>query len=43
MYEKKAYGALLGYVGGSVILSIGALFIGLILARKIFGPAGGVM
>ena len=37
MYEKKAYGALLGYVGGSVILSIGALMIGLILARKIFG------
>ena len=37
MYEKKAYGALLSYVGGSVILSIGALMIGLILARKIFG------
>jgi len=37
MYERKAYGALLGYVGGSVILSIGALMIGLILARKVFG------
>ena len=37
MYEKKAYGALLSYVGGSVILSIGALMIGLILARKVFG------
>ena len=37
MYEKKAYGALISYVGGSVILSIGALMIGLILARKIFG------
>lgn len=37
MYEKKDYGALLGYVGGSVILSIGALMIGLILARKVFG------
>jgi len=37
MYEKKAYGALLGYVGGSVILSIGALMIGLIMARKVFG------
>lgn len=37
MYEKKAYGSLLGYVGGSVILSIGALMIGLILARKVFG------
>ena len=43
MYEKKAYGALIGYVGGSVILSIGALMIGLILARKIFGPSGGIM
>ncbi len=37
MYEKKAYGQLVGYVGGSVLLSIGALMIGLILARKIFG------
>jgi len=37
MYEKKAYGALISYVSGSVILSIGALMIGLILARKIFG------
>lgn len=37
MYEKKAYGALLSYVGGSVILSIGALVMGLILARKVFG------
>lgn len=37
MYEKKAYGALLSYVGGSVILSIGALMVGLILARKMFG------
>lgn len=37
MYEKKAYGALLSYVGGSVILSIGALMMGLILARKVFG------
>lgn len=43
MYEKKAYGALLGYVGGSVILSIGALMIGLILARKVFGDSGGIM
>ena len=37
MYEKKAYSALLSYVGGSVILSIGALMMGLILARKFFG------
>lgn len=43
MYEKKAYGALLGYVGGSVILSIGALIMGLILARKIFESSAGVM
>ncbi|WP_026941381.1 fluoride efflux transporter CrcB [Hellea balneolensis] len=43
MYEKKAYGALLGYVGGSVILSIGALMMGLILARKVFGSSAGVM
>jgi len=43
MYEKKAYGALMSYVGGSVILSIGALMIGLILARKIFGHSGGLM
>ena len=38
MYERKAYGALTGYVGGSVILTIGALVVGLILARKIFAP-----
>ena len=43
MYEKKAYGALMGYIGGSVVLSIGALIIGLILARKIFGHSGGIM
>jgi len=43
MYEKKAYGALLGYVGGSVILSIGALMVGLILARKVFGHSGGIL
>ena len=37
MYEKRAYGALISYLGGSIILSIGALMIGLILERKIFG------
>jgi len=37
MYERKAYGAMAGYIGGSVILSIGALMIGLIIARKVFG------
>lgn len=43
MYEKKAYGALMSYIGGSVVLSIGALMIGLVLARKIFGHSGGIM
>jgi len=43
MYERKAYGALLSYVGGSVVLSIGALMMGLILARKVFGHSGGLM
>ena len=43
MYEKKAYGALMGYIGGSVVLSIGALMIGLVLAKKIFGHSGGIM
>ncbi len=37
MYERKAYAAMAGYIGGSVILSIGALMLGLILARKVFG------
>ncbi len=37
MYERKAYAAMAGYVGGSVILSIGALMLGLIMARKAFG------
>ena len=37
MYERKAYGAMAGYIGSSVILSIGALMIGLIVARKVFG------
>lgn len=36
MYERKAYGALAGYIGGSVMLSIAALMLGLILARKVF-------
>ncbi len=37
MYERKAYGALASYIGGSVFFSIGALMLGLILARKVFG------
>lgn len=36
MYERKAYGLMAGYIGGSVILSIGALMIGLIFANKVF-------
>jgi len=37
MLEKKAYGALSLYVGGSVILSIAALLLGLIIMRKAVG------
>ncbi len=36
MLEKKAYGSFLGYSVGSVVLSIGAVMIGLMLARKVF-------
>ena len=36
MLEKKAYGPFAAYVGGSVILSLLALMLGLMLARKIF-------
>lgn len=36
MLERKAYGAFTGYVLGSVILSLLALMVGLILSRKIF-------
>lgn len=36
MYERKDYAAMAGYIGGSVILSIGALILGLMLARKVF-------
>ena len=36
MLEKKAYGTFMGYVGGSVILSLGALMAGLWLSRIIF-------
>jgi len=38
MLEKKAYGAFAGYVGGSVVLSIGALIIGVMIARKFLAP-----
>jgi len=36
MLEKKAYGPFAAYVGGSVLLSLAALMIGLMLARKAF-------
>lgn len=36
MIEKKAYGLAAGYISASVILSLLALFIGLIIARKVF-------
>jgi CrcB protein len=36
MIEKKAYGLAFGYISASVVLSILALFIGLIISRKIF-------
>lgn len=37
MLERKAYGQFVSYVGGSVVLSIAALMVGLILARRAFG------
>jgi len=36
MIEKKAYGMAAGYISASVIFSIAALFIGLLIARKAF-------
>ena len=36
MIETKAYGLAAGYISASVVLSILALFIGLIIARKVF-------
>ena len=36
MIEKGRYGAFGAYVGGSVVLAIAALAMGLILARKVF-------
>jgi fluoride exporter len=35
MIEKRLYGAALGYVAASVVLSIAALFAGLMLARRV--------
>ena len=36
MIEKKAYGAAAGYAVSSVVLSVLAVFAGLVLARKVF-------
>ena len=36
MIEKRLYGQALAYVGLSVIISIAALFAGLMLARRVF-------
>ena len=36
MLERKQYGVAAGYVAGSVALSIGALFLGLLAARRVF-------
>ncbi len=37
MIETRAYGVALGYISASVVFSILALFIGLVIARKVFG------
>ena len=36
MIERRAYGTAAGYAGGSVLLSVTALFVGLMLARRVF-------
>ena len=36
LIERKAYGEAGAYVGGSVLLALGALFIGLMLSRRLF-------
>ncbi len=36
MIQRKAYGELAGYVAGSVVLSIIAVFVGLAIARRVF-------
>lgn len=36
MLEKGRYGAFLSYLGGSVVLAIAALGLGLLIARKVF-------
>jgi len=36
MFEKRAYGQALLYTTSSVVLSVSALFVGLMLARRVF-------
>lgn len=36
MIERKAYGTAAGYVTGSVVFAVAALFLGLIVARRVF-------
>jgi CrcB protein len=36
MVERRDYGAAAGYVGLSVVLSVSALFAGLLLSRRVF-------
>lgn len=36
MIERRAYGAAAGYAAASVLLSVTALFVGLMLARRVF-------
>ena len=36
MIERRDYGAAAGYVALSVVLSVGALFAGLLLSRRVF-------
>lgn len=38
LMEKKAYGLMAAYIGGSILLSLLALFLGLIIMRR-FGAA----
>lgn len=36
MIERRAYATAAGYVAGSVVLSVAALFAGLLIARRLF-------
>ncbi len=36
MIERRAYGQAFSYAAASVLLSVGALFIGLLIARRLF-------